>query len=274
MSNESIQLNTEQSNQPEFHLRYISFSKYEGDWPSMPHSHPFTELFYIIHGQGEFLVDDKTIQVSSNDLIIVNPNVEHTEKTKTNAPMEYIVFGVDGLICTFDNTENFGHYSYSSVQNRLIYLCRLMMQEFLDKKPGFDVICQNILQVLFMYISREQQISLHSTDAFLLSKECAIAKRYMDTHYSRNITLDILSELTHTNKYYLAHSFTNYIGISPIRYLLEKRMQISRDLLLNTDHSIAEIAESTGFSSQSYFSQQFRKENGVTTQKYRKLHKT
>lgn len=270
MSNESIQFSTEKSNQPEFHLRNISFSKYEGDWPSLPHAHPFTELFYIINGKGEFWIDNERISVSSNDLIIINPNVEHTEKAMTNAPMEYIVFGVDGLACTFHETENYGHFSYTSVQNRLIYLSRLMMQEFMEKEPGFDVICQNILQVLFLYISREQQISLRAADNFLLSRECAAAKRYMDANYSKNITLDTLAEITHTNKYYLAHSFTECIGESPIHYLMNRRIQAGKDLLLNTNHSILQIAESTGFSSQSYFSQAFKKETGMTPQKFRK----
>ncbi len=274
MSNESLQLNTQKMEQPEFHLRNISFSKYEGDWPSLPHAHPFTELFYIISGQGEFFIDDETIAVSSNDLIIINPNVEHTEKTKTHAPMEYIVFGVDGLVCSFDGAKNYGHYSYTSAQNRLIYLSRLMMQEFMEKKSGFDVICQNILQVLFMYISREQQISLHAADNLLLSRECAAAKRYMDTNYSRNITLDTLAEITHTNKYYLAHSFTECIGESPIHYLMNRRIQAGKDLLLNTNHSILQIAESTGFSSQSYFSQAFKKETGMTPQQFRKQNNT
>lgn len=270
MSSESIQLNRENPENSAFHLRYISFSKYEGDWPSHPHSHPFTELFYVIKGQGEFFIEGKTFPVTSNDLIIVNPNVEHTEKATTSAPLEYIVFGVDGLAFSFQETDNYGHFSYSSTQDRLIYLCRLMMQEFMDKKTGFDIICQNLLQALFMYISREQKIALRPADTALLSKECAQAKRYMDIHYSKNITLDILAELTHTNKFYLAHSFTECVGVSPIRYLMERRMQVSRELLLNTSHSIAEIAESTGFSSQSYFSQQFRKENGMTPQKFRK----
>lgn len=36
-----------------------------------------------------------------DDLIIINPHVEHTEKTLANNPMEYIVFGVEGLAFSF-----------------------------------------------------------------------------------------------------------------------------------------------------------------------------
>ena len=40
-------------------LLNASSSLYEGDWPSIPHSHAFTELFYVRDGQGEFLLEDE-----------------------------------------------------------------------------------------------------------------------------------------------------------------------------------------------------------------------
>lgn len=275
MSSESIHLEQQNPYGSQFHLRYISFSKYEGDWPSLNHTHPFTELFYIINGTGEFYIDGDNIPVASNDLIIINPNVEHTEKARASSPMEYIVFGVDGPSFAFQKEEsediarNYGHFCYTSVQSRLIDFARLMMQEFQEKKPGFDLVCQNLLQIMFLYISREQQISLLTADVLRLSKECAAAKRYMDANYAKNITLDTLASITHTNKYYLAHSFTDYVGQSPISYLISRRIQAGQELLRSTDHSIAQIAASTGFSSQSYFSQSFKKETGMTPKQYR-----
>ena len=91
-----------------------------------------------------------------------------------------------------------------------------MMQEFRDKLPGFEQVCHGLLQVLLVYISRKQNLSVISDSSFQLSKECALAKRYIDSNYSQNITLDSLAEITHINKFYLAHSFTECVGQSPI----------------------------------------------------------
>lgn len=277
MSSERI--NLEQTNLSELHfnLRYISISKYEGDWQSLPHTHHFTELFYVISGNGIFHVEGEHVPVKPNDLMIINPHVEHTEKTMTNNPMEYIVFGVDGLAFSFhgknpDNGKNYSHYNYTSSQNRLVDYSQLMLQEFREKKPGFDIVCQSILQVLLVFITRELDLSIISDSTFRISKECALAKRYIDSNYAQNITLDTLAEITHINKYYLAHSFASCIGQSPISYLSAKRLQASMELLVNTNHSIAQIASSTGFSSQSYFSQIFKKSVGMTPQQYRKIH--
>ncbi|WMC94057.1 helix-turn-helix transcriptional regulator [Kineothrix sp. MB12-C1] len=275
MSNEIIQLEKKESSKPNFTLRYISISKYEGDWQSLPHTHHFTELFYVISGKGVFLIEDEPIPVKPNDLIIINPHIEHTEKTMIGDPMEYIVFGVDGLAFSFETDEeiqkNYSYYSYTSSQNHLVNFAGLMLKEFREKKQGFDQVCQSILQVLLIFISREQHLSIISDSTFKISKECALAKRYIDTNYAKNITLDTLADVTHINKYYLAHSFANCIGQSPISYLTDKRLKASMELLINTNHSIAQIASSTGFSSQSYFSQIFKKTIGMTPQQYRKL---
>ena len=96
----------------------------------------------------------------------------------------------------------------------------------------------------------------------------------IDANYAKNITLDLLAEITHINKFYLSHSFTEYVGTSPINYLMETRLAASKELLLSSSRSIAEVASSTGFSSQSYFSQIFRKNTGMSPLQYRKLKQT
>ena len=52
MSNEFINIGSANSSPEQFQLRYISISKYEGDWQSLPHTHHFSELFYVLRGEG------------------------------------------------------------------------------------------------------------------------------------------------------------------------------------------------------------------------------
>ena len=101
MSNEFINIGSANSSPEHFQLRYISISKYEGDWQSLPHTHHFSELFYVLRGEGAFYIENEKVPVKTDDLVIINPYVEHTEKTLPNDPMEYIVFGVDGLAFSF-----------------------------------------------------------------------------------------------------------------------------------------------------------------------------
>ena len=48
-------------------LLYISTSKYENDWQSIPHIHHFSELIYITEGRGFFALEGKKYQVSEGD---------------------------------------------------------------------------------------------------------------------------------------------------------------------------------------------------------------
>ena len=75
---------------------------------------------------------------------------------------------------------------------------------------------------------------------------------------------------THLNKYYLAHTFQREYGISPITYLNRRRIEESKHMLGNTGYSLAQISELMGFSSPSYFSQCFRKAEGLTPNEYRR----
>lgn len=277
MSNEMVSISSSAGSRSDFQLRYISISKYEGDWHSLPHTHQFTELFYVLHGEGVFYIEREKVPVKTDDLIIINPNVEHTEKTFPNNPMEYIVFGVEGLAFSFPEHDQaygrgYSFYSYGSDKNQFINFAQLMMHEFQDKKPGFEKVCHGLLEVLLVYISRKQKLSVISESSFQLSKECAIAKRYIDTNYAQDITLDSLADLTHINKFYLAHSFTECIGQSPISYLTERRLAACKELLSSSNLSVTQIANSAGFSSQSYFSQIFNKKVGMSPRQYRKLY--
>ena len=261
MSNEFINIDSANANSsPEhFQLRYISISKYEGDWQSLPHTHHFSELFYVLHGEGAFYIENEKVPVKTDD---------------PNDPMEYIVFGVEGLAFSFsgagqDNPKGYSFYSYGADKKQFINFAQLMMQEFRDKLPGFEQVCHGLLQVLLVYISRKQNLSVISDSSFQLSKECALAKRYIDSNYSQNITLDSLAEITHINKFYLAHSFTECVGQSPINYLTDRRLEACKELLVSSNLSVAQVATSVGFSSQSYFSQIFRKKTGMTPRQYR-----
>ena len=91
-------------------------------------------------------------------------------------------------------------------------------------------------------------------------------------NYAQNITLDSLADITHINKFYLAHSFTECIGQSPISYLNERRLAACKELLTSSNLSVTQIANSAGFSSQSYFSQIFNKKVGMSPRQYRKLY--
>lgn len=261
-------------------LLYVSTSKYEGDWQSIPHSHPFSELFYVVDGNGTFIAEGREFPVFPNDMVVINPQVEHTEKSGTASPLEYIVLGIDGLSFSFEDLtgvpnaisvqNTFGTVRKYNVQNTNAYFyLNIMLEEISAKKENYETVCQSLLEVLLICMLRNDNLSVIQNSSTVLNRECMQIKNYLDSNYSENITLDKLAALTHMNKYYLAHAFTKYTGISPINYLLQKRIQEGKSLLESTAYSIAQISSMLGFSSQSYFSQAFKKATGRTPIQHR-----
>lgn len=251
---------------------YISSNQYQSDWKSIPHTHHFTELFYVISGSGSFIVDRKTFPVKPDDLVIVNPNVEHTEISSPSDPLHYIVLSVQDFIFTPTSGTTNHHYchdNYRDYKQDVFFYLEALLSEMNAKQPGYEIICQNLLEILIINIERRTEYAMSFLPSKHIPKECALVKRYIDNHFKEHITLDLLAGLSHMNKYYLVHTFKKHMGISPINYLIQRRIDESKLLLETTDMSIGEISITLGFSSQSYFSQSFKAITNQSPSEYR-----
>ena len=252
-------------------LLYVTFSKFEGDWPSLSHSHYFTELFYVREGSGEFRIENASFPIQKDDLIIINPNILHTEVSLGSPPLEYITLGVEGLSFSFNNNQDYMTFNCKKHKNDFLFYFSSMLTELEEKKEGYLDVCQDMLEILTIRLQRITNSAFEIMVSQPPNRECAKIKRYIDFNYQDNISLDSLAEMAHLNKYYFVHVFTKCYGLSSITYLNERRIEVSKELLRSTDHCIADIAHLSGFSSQSYFAQSFKKSCNMTAGAYRKM---
>ena len=280
MSNTRYLINEKNYN-PNYELLYIGKSKFENDWHSTAHFHPFTEIFFITDGKGAFYLNDQSVNVNKWDMIIINSNCLHTEKSSlSDVPLEYIVLGIDNLKLNFKE-----NYSLTSSDNQLKlydiinfskdkdiildYLNKLL-KEIEKKEFNYEVICKSLLTLFITHIIRNRKsIVFIEESKEKLNLECIKIKNYIDSHYSQNITLDFLSKMTYMNKFHLVHTFSKQIGLSPINYAINKRIQESKNLLATTSYSIQDISSIVGFSNSSYFTQMFKKITGTTPKTFR-----
>ena len=254
-------------------LLYVSSAKYSGDWHSTPHTHSCSELFYVIGGVGQFFIEGETYPVNANDLVIVNPNIEHTEISFNSNPLEYIVLGVEGLeLSVSDERENrYCIVNFRGIRDSILLCLQNILREIEEKAPGYETVCQDLIEVLFIYLTRQTNYSTAMTPIRKTSSRlCATVRRYIDEHYKENISLDALAQLTHVSKYYMVHAFSKEYGISPINYMVLKRIEEAKHLLKNDDYTLALISRMLGFSSPSYFSQTFKRITGMSPNAYRK----
>ncbi len=258
-------------------LLYVTSAKYSGDWHCTPHAHNCSELFFVIKGSGQFFIEGTIYQVAPNDLIIVNPNVEHTEISFNANPLEYIVLGVEGLELSV-NGERENRYciiNFQNIRENIFFYLQNMLREIETKAPGYETICQDLMEILVIHLTRQTNFSATMSPIRKSpSRLCSTIRRYIDEHFKENINLDLLAQLTHSSKYYLVHAFSEEYGISPINYMISKRIEEAKQLLKNDDYTLSVISRMLGFSSPSYFSQIFKKNEHMTPNEYRKLGRT
>ncbi len=94
---------------------------------------------------------------------------------------------------------------------------------------------------------------------------------YLQTCYNQKITIERLAEEFHTNRTTLLNDFKKHTGQSINHYLIELRLNMASTMLRDTELSIEEICDRTGFSDISYFSKVFKKGLSLTPSEYRKL---
>lgn len=254
-------------------LSYLSRARYSAEWNSNLHAHGCAELFFITDGHGQLRTQYEEFPVSIHDLVIVNGNVLHTELSQLEDPLEYIVLGVEGLEAV-TGVDGYAMLHLHSGWRELMTCLELMLQEARERQPGHEAVCRHLLETVLTLLKRQEGLSIGPEPASpRVSLECGIVRRYIDNHFKERMDLNQLAQLAHVNKYYLAHAFRREFGVSPINYLIQRRVEESRFLLRETDYSLSLIAEILGFSSLSYFSQSFHRVEGTSPTEYRRQNK-
>jgi len=91
---------------------------------------------------------------------------------------------------------------------------------------------------------------------------------HISRHYHENITVKNVAEALYVSESYLMHAFKDNLGYTFNEYLTAYRLMKAKELLLNTNHHVYEIATMVGYGDVKYFSQVFRKHTGMTPSEF------
>ena len=97
---------------------------------------------------------------------------------------------------------------------------------------------------------------------------------HIHAHFAEEITADELARLCHVNVNRLRQIFEQNLGVAPMAFLINYRLNQAKQLLEETDMKITDIAQQTGFFDLSHFTKAFRKSRGLTPGAYRRLHRS
>ena len=258
-------------------LVQVGFEHETPGWYNVEHSHSACELVYLTKGQESAIINEKRYEVSAGEVVIINSKMLHQEWANATQIRE-------AIICTFDSfqIENLPQnclideeicpvIHLSQNKEQIDHCFHFLLEESRKEGPYnyylISLIMQQILVLLFRNIKSEKK----KEKDFL--KECNIVISYIEEHYKEQITLDDLAKQVFISKGHLSHIFRAQMGEAPIQYLIRKRMEEAKKLLVKTDLTISEVALEVGYENPVYFSQIFNKETGVSPMKYRRNEK-
>jgi AraC family transcriptional regulator len=92
---------------------------------------------------------------------------------------------------------------------------------------------------------------------------------YIDAHLDDRLTLVDLAGVACLSPYHFSRSFKLALGINPQQYLIQRRLERAKMLMLRTNLPLARVAQEAGFSDQSHLTSVFRRQIGVTPGQFR-----
>lgn len=152
--------------------------------------------------------------------------------------------------------ENSGRiYEFKSRQDYLPSLLEISDYEHLRKwfMDKLTKACQNVM-------SRKENQSNTIIDR---------AKKYIDSHFEKEISLDEVSKEVDISPYYFSKIFKDATGQNFIEYVTGARIAKAKELLSETDLSMKEICAMVGYADPNYFSRTFKKNVGVTPTEFK-----
>jgi AraC family transcriptional regulator len=97
------------------------------------------------------------------------------------------------------------------------------------------------------------------------------AIEYIEAHLNHDLSIDSIAAAVTMSAFRFARGFKKATGRSPHQFLLERRVELAKDLLRSTDRKLADIAQAAGFANQSHFAAVFRQRCQTTPLAYRVL---
>ena len=165
------------------------------------------------------------------------------------------------------NDKNYDGLFYYAVKSTGIF-CRPSCKSRPPKKENVRIYTEakEAIQQGFRPCKRCKPTGLRLPDEEWITQ----LKAYIDVHYNDSLTLHTLADIGHGSPYHLQRTFKKVLGISPMEYIQQIRINKAKEYLATTNKPLVEIGATIGMANIPYFITAFKKVTGFTPFQYRK----
>lgn len=250
------------------------------------HSHALYEIYYFHEGRCTYLLGDSIFVLKPGDLLLMNGLTLHCPKVESGTPYIRSIIHFDpawvfkdipdslksALLEPFTSLHNYRITLEGSRKMEFERMLASMHQLGLSKTKFVRERMTLRLQEIMYMISDWCQTAVRDQEA-ISDKERHVQHviTFVEQNYMFDLTLDQIARETHVTKHYLSSLFKEITGTSVFKYVYNRRINQAKILLrLNSDLSITEVSQATGFKHLAHFSRMFKEMVGTTPENYRK----
>ena len=272
-------------NKPDIVIDDVGFAKIENDCPTINHLNenlegivprsykwsevmryfPYFRLYIITEGEMVLtLNNNSTLHMKGGNMYLIHPfSIKKAEKPD-HILHYFIHFNI--LSVPFNFFDYFGATNATEYTDEDISLVKTLLSNYpaTTAKTQFKTI--GAIQLLLSKFFLESDTFNPDIQKF------APVLKYIEDNICSPITINELADIMHLNKNYFINFFSKTFNMPPLKYIIERRTLLAEKLLIDTNHSISEIAEQLGFTNEYYFSSTFKKTVGLSPIKWRKLY--
>lgn len=254
------------------------------------HQHARYELYYLadISSMGTVTIADKTYPLTKNCLVLIDQHTLHRNDLSQTAHHERYLLELDPDIFDSDSDklvhvpialffkQHTGvHQLDSSTLLQVEQVLLSIYDESLFNENYFeDLVRLRVLEIILLLNRFFEKQTLTNGKFSMAQKQTIVpVVKYINEHFSEDLSLTHLAEQFYLSKAYLARAFRAGTGQTLHAYLNDCRLKhAQRLLLLYPSYTIDEVAELCGFHSPSYFIKQFRLHTEMTPVQFRKTY--
>ena len=238
----------------------------------IPHLHRELELICLLEGDVIAYADSVRYELHAGDIFLTFPNQIHSYEKVTEETHVGFIFKPDllpELMDTFTIGTPTSPVIEGAANNPRI-------------RALVDALTDTVEREEFSHVSELRRGYLLALCAELIpmmkisklpvgdSESLRTIVSFCTQNYAENLSLSLLEEKLHLNKFYISHLFSGRLGLRFNDYINSLRVSEACRYLLNSSMSITEIGSLVGFNTPRTFNRAFIKQLGISPSEYRK----
>ncbi len=225
---------------------------------------PVACLEYIEKGMGVVQIDDQTFYPEKGDSYFLQIGANQRYFSDKENPWQKVFINISGdllesLIEGY-GLKNIYYFKGLDLRQELYDIFNLAKES--DEDCTEEIIC--ILNRAFWKMRAQVRHADHTADIAEKMKE------FLRNHATSKFKIETLCRYISRSESQTIKLFKEAYGITPYAYFLNVKIKLAKDMLLNTNLSVKQIANNLSFADEYYFSNVFKQKTGISPTKYRK----